>query len=104
MLTSMEAGSKGRLICDSILNIGPHYARTLREWRRRFQSNFSSAIAPALYREYPDTMGGARAEAELETFRRKWLCKSPCLIELMVCLSLHQITCERVRLHLKDKI
>jgi len=65
----MQNGSSGRLICDSITNIGPHYARTLREWRRRFQHNFDDLIAPALIVEHPEIEG----EKELLVFKRKWL-------------------------------
>lgn len=71
----MEKGSSGRLIVDSVSNIGPHYARTLREWRRRFLARFESAIVPALMREYPDVMAGPRGRAEIEVFKRKWLCE-----------------------------
>ena len=27
-------------------NIGPHYARTLREWRRRFEARFDEVVVP----------------------------------------------------------
>ena len=64
---------------DSISNIGPHYARTLREWRRRFEAKFDSVIVPALRREYPDVMGvkcdPIKAREEIEVFKRKWICK-----------------------------
>ena len=36
LMSTLASGSKGTLIVDSVSNIGPHYARTLREWRRRF--------------------------------------------------------------------
>ncbi|EAU85831.2 cyclopropane-fatty-acyl-phospholipid synthase [Coprinopsis cinerea okayama7 len=75
LLTSLSQGSQSRLTVDSITNIGPHYARTLREWRRRFESRFSSVIRPALEREYPDVMG---KEEEVEVFRRKWICECYC--------------------------
>ncbi|EDR13177.1 cyclopropane-fatty-acyl-phospholipid synthase, partial [Laccaria bicolor S238N-H82] len=69
LLQTLQSGSKGRLVVDSISNIGPHYARTLREWRRRFEAKFESVIVPALRREYPDVM----AREEVEVFRRKWI-------------------------------
>lgn len=97
LLTStLNTGSKGRLIVDSVSNIGPHYARTLREWRTRFEDKFDSVIKPSLQREYPNVMGGCqgadcpscggggkearsggcevqrRAEEEIDVFRRKW--------------------------------
>lgn len=70
----MEKGSSGRLIVDSVSNIGPHYARTLREWRRRFLDRFEDVIVPALKAEYPEVMGGARGRDEIEVFKRKWIC------------------------------
>lgn len=33
-------GSSNGLLVESVSNIGPHYARTLREWRRRFVGGF----------------------------------------------------------------
>ncbi|KAJ9113889.1 hypothetical protein QFC19_000083 [Naganishia cerealis] len=50
----IEKGSQGRLVIDSICNIGPHYARTLREWRIRFLKNFERDIVPALKDEHPE--------------------------------------------------
>ncbi|EJD00104.1 S-adenosyl-L-methionine-dependent methyltransferase [Fomitiporia mediterranea MF3/22] len=53
---------------NSIEDIGPHYARTLREWSYRFQRNFDSHIGPAMMNHFPTlTM------AELEIFRRKFI-------------------------------
>ncbi|KAJ7176027.1 CFS1-like protein [Mycena filopes] len=74
LLKALEEGSSGRLTVDSVSNIGPHYARTLREWRRRFLDAFDSVIVPALKREYPDVMTGTRGKEEIEVFKRKWLC------------------------------
>ncbi|KAF8588585.1 CFS1-like protein [Ramaria rubella] len=73
LLSTLQAGSQGRLIVDSVVNIGPHYARTLREWRRRFLNRFDTVIVPALRREYPNTMGGERGMREIEVFKRKWI-------------------------------
>ncbi|KAK7437576.1 hypothetical protein VKT23_018474 [Stygiomarasmius scandens] len=53
---------------ESIENIGPHYARTLREWSYRFQKNFDSHISPALKDKYPELTAD-----DLEIFRRKWI-------------------------------
>ncbi|KAG1745906.1 CFS1-like protein [Suillus paluster] len=78
LLKSMEKGSGGRLIVDSISNIGPHYARTLREWRKRFVSRFESVIVPALKAEHPTIIIGPRGWEEIEVFRRKWLCSCYC--------------------------
>lgn len=77
LVTSLNAGSRGRLVVDSVSNIGPHFARTLREWRRRFIQHFDADIVPALQEEYPDVMGvacGEQGRREVEVFRRKWLC------------------------------
>ncbi|KAG6844466.1 hypothetical protein H0H87_006690 [Tephrocybe sp. NHM501043] len=73
LLQTMQAGSQGRLTVDSISNIGPHYARTLREWRRRFLDRFESVIVPALKREYPSIMCGVGGKEEIEVFKRKWI-------------------------------
>ncbi|KAK7048530.1 S-adenosyl-L-methionine-dependent methyltransferase [Favolaschia claudopus] len=73
LLRSMEEGSSGRLVVDGVENIGPHYARTLREWRRRFLYQFDSVIVPALKREYPNVMNGPRGEKEIDVFKRKWI-------------------------------
>jgi cyclopropane-fatty-acyl-phospholipid synthase len=75
LLRALETGSSGRLIVDSVSNIGPHYARTLREWRRRFLRQFESVIVPALIAEYPDAMGGSKGREEIEVFKRKWICE-----------------------------
>ncbi|KAI0077595.1 S-adenosyl-L-methionine-dependent methyltransferase [Panus rudis PR-1116 ss-1] len=72
LITSLTAGSKNSLVVDSVSNIGPHYARTLREWRRRFEWSFDSVIVPALKKEYPE-MSGPNGEFEIEVFRRKWI-------------------------------
>ncbi|KAG1822873.1 uncharacterized protein BJ212DRAFT_1445057 [Suillus subaureus] len=73
LLKSMEKGSGGCLIVDSVSNVGPHYARALREWRSRFVSRFESVIVPALNVEHPTIINGARGREEREVFRRKWL-------------------------------
>ncbi|EIW80982.1 CFS1-like protein [Coniophora puteana RWD-64-598 SS2] len=78
LLSDMQKGSSGRLVTDSISNIGPHYARTLREWRRRFLKQFDSVIVPALKAEYPTVMNGLKGREEIEVFKRKWLCDCYC--------------------------
>ncbi|KDQ13376.1 hypothetical protein BOTBODRAFT_33696 [Botryobasidium botryosum FD-172 SS1] len=67
LLTTMEAGSHGRLTVDSVANIGPHYARTLREWKRKFLSNWEPVVKKALVEDY------SLGEEDLEIFRRKWI-------------------------------
>lgn len=69
LISSMTSGSDGRLTTDHVSNIGPHYARTLREWKIRFERNFEEVIAPALTDLY------GLGEEERGVFRRKWMCK-----------------------------
>ncbi|PPR01796.1 hypothetical protein CVT24_001692 [Panaeolus cyanescens] len=52
---------------ESIENIGPHYARTLREWGYRFDRNFESHIRPALLKQYPHL-----GPEDILIFQRKW--------------------------------
>ncbi|CCA73014.1 related to cyclopropane-fatty-acyl-phospholipid synthase [Serendipita indica DSM 11827] len=76
LVQTLTAGSNNTLVIDAISNIGPHYARTLREWRRRFEAKFDSVIVPALREEYPDVMGahlGEKGEREIQVFKRKWI-------------------------------
>ncbi|KAG8731927.1 hypothetical protein FRC10_001359 [Ceratobasidium sp. 414] len=74
LLDTLAKGGKNKLIVDNIANIGPHYARTLREWRRRFLTRFESDIVPALQREYPEVFDNtARGRNEVEVFKRKWV-------------------------------
>jgi hypothetical protein len=78
-VNSLERATSGRLMVESISNVGPHYARTLREWRRRFVDNFAE-IERALRKDHPgefDSEQGERGARELAVFRRKWLCKKP---------------------------
>ncbi|KAF8484134.1 hypothetical protein JB92DRAFT_3031364, partial [Gautieria morchelliformis] len=70
--STVQVGSQGGLVVDSVVNIGPHYARTLHEWRRRPVERPSS-VMPAPMKEYPDTMGGERGQKEIEVFKRKWI-------------------------------
>ena len=48
----------------------PHYARTLREWRRRFLDAFNDRIGPAMRSEHPEMTDG-----DIEVFKRKWICE-----------------------------
>ncbi|KAG9119661.1 hypothetical protein FRC07_005209 [Ceratobasidium sp. 392] len=74
LLDTLARGGNSKLIVDNIVNIGPHYARTLREWRRRFLARFESDIVPALQREYPAVFDNtARGRNEVEVFKRKWV-------------------------------
>lgn len=67
LVGSIERGSKGSLIVDAILNIGGHYAKTLRLWRENFERNFNGNIRPALLDEHE-----GMSEKDVEVFRRKW--------------------------------
>lgn len=67
LISTLTSGSSGRLTVDSVSNIGPHYARTLREWKRKFLSNWDRTILPSLQQQY-------NLDAEgLEIFKRKWI-------------------------------
>ncbi|KAH9979981.1 cyclopropane-fatty-acyl-phospholipid synthase [Lactifluus volemus] len=52
LVNALAYATSGRLVIESISNIGPHYARTLREWRRRFEDNFGN-VERALHKNYP---------------------------------------------------
>lgn len=71
----MSVGASSQFAIDSISNIGPHYARTLREWRSKFEEKFESVIEPALKNEHPGVMTGENGRYEIEVFKRKWICK-----------------------------
>ncbi|KII92225.1 hypothetical protein PLICRDRAFT_695646 [Plicaturopsis crispa FD-325 SS-3] len=66
--TLVNAITSAGLNIESIENIGPHYARTLREWGYRFEGNFETHIRPAFTKKYPDL-----SDADIEIFRRKWI-------------------------------
>lgn len=68
-------GSRGNLILDTLVSIGPHYARTLREWKHRFEANFEKVIRPALLRDHDEIsrLPEAQKQEEVDVFRRKWL-------------------------------
>ncbi|KAL8950649.1 MAG: hypothetical protein Q9222_003333 [Ikaeria aurantiellina] len=67
LVASIDRGSKGSLIVDNILNIGGHYAKTLRLWRESFERNFDSKIRPSLLKEHKGMVN-----KDVELFRRKW--------------------------------
>lgn len=103
LMNSLERATSGRLVVESISNIGPHYARTLREWRRRFVDNFAE-IEQALRKDHPgvfDLKQGEQSAHELAVFRRKWLCKNPIYslrsaAKLLLFTFFEQITCASV--------
>lgn len=67
LVGNIERGSEGTLVVDNLLNIGGHYAKTLRLWRQNFEKTFNSRIRPALLEEH-----GGMTEKDIELFRRKW--------------------------------
>merc|ERR1712230_247456 len=67
LVGSINQGSKGLLVVDSVENIGPHYAKTLRIWKENFEQNFKGRIKPALLAEHE-----GMTESDVELFRRKW--------------------------------
>ena len=90
LVAAITSGARNQLVVESIENIGPHYAKTLRMWNQNFMRNFDTDIKPALLkdtlsepREVDGYIGdGTRrgeskkstgmSKAEAETFRRKW--------------------------------
>jgi cyclopropane-fatty-acyl-phospholipid synthase len=76
LLDAIRAGSRDgvepRLIPESVENIGPHYAKTLRLWRQNFMQTFATTIKPALVREFMERERKKMTEEEVEVFRKKW--------------------------------
>lgn len=64
---SIERGSAGTLVVNEIINIGGHYAKTLRLWREKFERNFDSQIRPALLHEHEGMTSN-----DVDLFKRKW--------------------------------
>lgn len=62
-------GHPPRLIPESVEDIGPHYAKTLRLWREKFLANFDGVIKPALLSKHKQD---AMSEEDVELFKRKW--------------------------------
>ena len=84
LIDSLCSACKGKLVVDSVNNIGPHYARTLREWCRRFLDQFDDVIVPALKPEYPSMVSRDQWLNEIEVFKRKWLCECADIGHLLV--------------------
>lgn len=80
LISAATNSSQGSLILDSVNSIGPHYARTLREWRDRFEKNFDDRIAPALLRDHGEikSLPFDEQKKQIQIFKRKWLCKYKC--------------------------
>jgi len=92
LINTLQSGSNGKLVVDSVNNIGPHYARTLREWHQRFLDRFNNVIVPALKAEYPSMVSKDQGLNEIEVFKRKWLCECTEIGHLLV------LTCFSCRL------
>ncbi|KAI9725223.1 MAG: hypothetical protein M1828_003404 [Chrysothrix sp. TS-e1954] len=71
LFDSISAGSKNRLLPQSITNIGAHYSKTLRLWREQFRENFDAKIRPSLL-SGKDGEANSMTDGEVEVFRRKW--------------------------------
>ncbi|OCH86874.1 cyclopropane-fatty-acyl-phospholipid synthase [Obba rivulosa] len=69
LVETMTRASHGRLVVESASNIGPHYARTLRDWRERFEARFEDIVVPALKAEHQELT----TREDIEVFRRKWI-------------------------------
>lgn len=66
MIATATQASSGRLTTHSAEDFSTNYPRTLREWKRRMEENWTSKIAPALTIERPDIK-------DLEAYKRSWL-------------------------------
>lgn len=77
LVNGMTEGSQGTMVLQAVDSIGPHYARTLREWRQRFEDSFDGkgGIREVLLRDHEAirTLPQDKQEQEVEVFRRKWL-------------------------------
>ena len=58
LVNSITTGSQNGLVVDTISNIGPHYAKTLRVWKDNFLANFSTFEK--------------QLKRDPEVFKRKW--------------------------------
>lgn len=83
ILQSIHSGSHGRLEIRTVQSIGPHYAKTLRSWREKFQANWESEIKPMLLlknmgderkriSEASDSERQKKLEWEVGVLKRKW--------------------------------
>lgn len=75
LIDAARKGAKGTLILDTVHSIGPHYARTLREWRQRFEHHFDDRIRPALLDDHAEIrhLSSSEKQKQVQIFRRKWL-------------------------------
>ncbi|KAB8232632.1 S-adenosyl-L-methionine-dependent methyltransferase [Aspergillus alliaceus] len=66
-ITRTNKGSKAELEATSVMNIGPHYGKSLFAWRDNFLRNWGQVEAA-----FRDAQLDA-SDREVEAFRRKWL-------------------------------
>ncbi|RDX51315.1 cyclopropane fatty acid synthase [Lentinus brumalis] len=68
LAVAVQDAVPGAFVLHNIEDHGPHYPRTLREWGRRFEKNFTGEVVEELQQKHPQL----RDEKALEAFRRKW--------------------------------
>ncbi|KAJ7683312.1 CFS1-like protein [Mycena rosella] len=69
LIDAASKGSQGRLTLRTVENHGEHYPRTLREWKRRFETNITDSVQEKIIDERPEF-----ADSSLfDVFKRKWL-------------------------------
>ncbi|KAI0040390.1 cyclopropane-fatty-acyl-phospholipid synthase [Auriscalpium vulgare] len=69
LAVGIQAAVPGKFVLESIEDHGIHYPRTLREWGRRFQENFTGNVVVQLQEQYPKL----RQKEHLLAFKRKWM-------------------------------
>ncbi|KAM5530937.1 hypothetical protein V8D89_015382 [Ganoderma adspersum] len=68
LANGVQAAVPGRFVFHHLEDHGIHYPRTLREWGRRLDRNFTGEVVEELRERYPQL----RDEKALEAFKRKW--------------------------------
>ncbi|EIN08529.1 CFS1-like protein [Punctularia strigosozonata HHB-11173 SS5] len=71
LVQATNKASKGTLVLHEVMNHGPHYARALREWARRFDANITTEVIEQIEADTPEVKV---TDPKLwQTFRRKWM-------------------------------
>ncbi|KNZ75952.1 Cyclopropane-fatty-acyl-phospholipid synthase [Termitomyces sp. J132] len=65
LITAAQTGSCNRFTLEGVENHAAHYARTLREWGRRFDQNLNQGT---IIKDFP----ALREHAVYDVFKRKW--------------------------------